>query len=285
MEPPSRIIGAGVLLFTSQMTLSVIFNMVKYKAKPKVRNEVHQVFGINGVLAILSSSNNYDIQTIEILEKSHVTRNTKVRELLKKYALQTRYIDHDTFYRKFGDKRTQGIVVSFSGETAKTLPSFKEIEGNYCLLIVDNVTDPQNFGQIIRTAECAGISGVIIPERNSVGITDTVLQVSQGAFCNMPIYSVTNLNQTLSQLKEDDFWTIAVENGIDAKPWDQIDYKGKIAIVVGSEGQGIKPLVLKSCDFQATIPMQGETKSLNVSAATAVVLFERLRQIINSITN
>ncbi|MCK4903755.1 MAG: hypothetical protein KAS35_03615, partial [Candidatus Marinimicrobia bacterium] len=89
----------------------------------------------------------------------------------------------------------------------------------------------------------------------------------------------TNLNQTLSQLKEDDFWSIAVENGIDAKSWDQIDYTGKVVIVIGSEGQGIKPLVLKSCDFQATIPMQGETASLNVSAATAVVLFERLRQI------
>lgn len=253
--------------------------MANNRAKPKARNEIHQIFGINGVLAVLGSDKKYQIQTIEILEKSHVTRNTDVRELLKNYVSQTRYVDHDPFYKKYGEKRTQGIVVLFSGEIVKALPSFKEIGGNYCLLIVDNVTDPQNFGQIIRTAECAGINGIIIPERNSVGITDTVLQVSQGAFCNMPIYSVTNLNQTLSQLKEDDFWTIAIENGIDAKPWDQIDYKGKIVIVIGSEGQGIKPLVLKSCDFQATIPMQGETASLNVSAATAVVLFERLRQI------
>ena len=254
--------------------------MVKYRTKPNVKNEIHQVFGINGALSVLRSKKKYHVQTIEILEKSHVTRNTDIRELLKNYVSQTRYIDHDPFYRKYGEKRTQGIVVSFSGEIIKALPSFKEIEGNYCLLIVDNVTDPQNFGQIIRTAECAGINGIIIPERNSVGITDTVLQVSQGAFCNIPIYSVTNLNQTLSQLKEDDFWTIAVENGIEAKPWNQIDYKGKVAIVIGSEGQGIKPLVLKSCDFQATIPMQGETASLNVSAATAVVLFERLRRIL-----
>ena len=196
------------------------------------------------------------------------------------YSQQICYIDHDTFYRKYGEKRTQGIVVSFFGDIVNTLPSFKVIEGDYCLLIVDNVTDPQNFGQIIRTAECAGVDGIVVPERNSVGITDTVLQVSQGAFCNMPIYSVTNLNQTLSQLKDDDFWTIAVENGIDAKPWNQIDYKGKVAIIIGSEGQGIKPLVLKSCDFQATIPMQGKISSLNVSAATAVVLFERLRQVV-----
>jgi 23S rRNA (guanosine2251-2'-O)-methyltransferase len=252
--------------------------MVKNRTIKKAGKEIYQIFGINGVLSVLKSDK-YQIQTIDILENSSVTSNVEIKGLHKNYTSQTQYISHDTFYRKYGEKRTQGIVVSFSGDIVKTLPLFKEIEGNYCLLIVDNVTDPQNLGQIIRTAECAGIGGIIIPERNSVGITDTVLQVSQGAFCNMPIYSVTNLNQTLSQLKEDDFWTIAVENGIDAKPWDQIDYKGKVAIVIGSEGQGIKPLVLKSCDFQATIPMQGETASLNVSAATAAVLFERVRQI------
>jgi len=255
--------------------------MVKYKIKSKTEKDIHQVFGVNGVLAILGSDNNYFIQTIEILEKSYVLSNTIIQELLKNYQSIIHYLNHDNFYRKYSDKRTQGIVVSFSGDITKTLPSFKDVDGNFGLLIVDNVTDPQNFGQIIRTAECAGIGGIIIPEHNSVGITDTVLQVSQGAFSNMPIYSVINLNQTLSQLKDDDFWSIAVENGIDAKPWDKIDYKGKIAIVIGGEGQGIKPLVLKSCDFQATIPMQGETTSLNVSAATAVVLFERLRQITN----
>ena len=255
--------------------------MVKYKIKSKTEKDIHQVFGVNGVLAILDGDNKYFIQTVEILEKSHVLSNTNIQESLKNYKSLIHYLNHDKFYQKYSDKRTQGIVVSFSGDITKTLPSFSDIDGNFSLLIVDNVTDPQNFGQIIRTAECAGIGGIIIPEHNSVGITDIVLQVSQGAFSNMPIYSVTNLNQTLSQLKDDDFWSIAVENGIDAKPWDKLDYRGKIAIVIGSEGQGIKPLVLKSCDFQATIPMQGETTSLNVSAATAVVLFERLRQITN----
>lgn len=269
---------AGFLLFNSQLTLVVILNMEKNRTKQVAEKKIHQVFGINSILSVLKG-NKYQIQTIDILEKSSIKNNIKIRELLESYSSQTHYINHDIFYSKYGEKRTQGIVVSFMGDLVKTLPSFKDINGNYCLLIVDNVTDPQNFGQIIRTTECAGVNGIIIPERNNVGMTDTVLQVSQGAFCNMPIYSVTNLNQTLSQLKEDDFWTVAIENGIDAKPWDRIDYNGKIAVVIGSEGQGIKPLVLKSCDFQATIPMQGETASLNVSAATAVVLFERLRQV------
>jgi len=253
--------------------------MKKNRSKSKEGKEFRQIFGINGVLSVLKSDK-YQIQSIDILGKSSVTNNENIIDLLKNYTSKVNYLNRDTFYRKYGDKRTQGIVLSFSGDIVKTLPSFKKIEGNYCLLVVDNITDPQNFGQIIRTSECAGVDGIIIPERNSVGVSDTVLQVSQGAFCNMPIYSVTNLNQTLSQLKKNNFWAIAVENGIDAKPWDKIDYKGKVAIVVGSEGQGMKPLVLKSCDFQATIPMQGEISSLNVSAATAVVLFERLRQII-----
>jgi len=255
--------------------------MPNYRTKIKEKKETHQVYGTNSVIALLNSDQNYTIETIDILEKGAVLSNERIKELIKRYRPQIAYLSPDNFHGKYADKRTQGIVVSFLGDIVKTLPLFKEVVGNYCLLIVDNVTDPQNFGQIIRTAECAGVNGIIIPERNSVGITDAVLQVSQGAFCNIPIYSVTNLNQTLSQLKEDDFWSIAVENGIDAKPWNQIDYKGKIAIVVGSEGRGIKPLVLKACDFHATIPMQSKMESLNVSAATAVVLFERLRQIIS----
>ncbi len=146
--------------------------------------------------------------------------------------------------------------------------------------MIDNITDPQNFGQIIRTAECAGINGIIIPVRNSVGITDTVLQVSQGAFTNIDIYAVNNLNQVLAQLKDDGFWSVALENGINAKNWNEIDYSGKIVFVVGSEGEGIKQLLLNSCDFQATIPMQGDTNSLNVSASVAVIVFERLKQIL-----
>ena len=269
----------GFLFPDGHLIFVVIFDMAIHSNRFKAEDRTHQIFGVNGILSVLKN-NKYLIRTIEILENSSVTKNVEIKELLKNFSSQINYFNRDAFNKKYENKRTQGIVVTFSGSITKTLPLFKEIEGNYCLLIVDNVTDPQNFGQIIRTSECAGVDGIIIPERNSIGITDTVLQVSQGAFCSMPIYSVTNLNQTISQLKEDDFWTIAVENGIDAKSWDQIDYNGKIAIIIGSEGQGIKPLVLKSCDFQATIPMQGNSSSLNVSAATAVVLFERLRQII-----
>ena len=148
-----------------------------------------------------------------------------------------------------------------------------------CLLALDQIEDPQNFGQIIRTAECAGINGIIFPKHHSAPITESVLQVSQGAFANMPLYEVTNLNHEILQLKKSEFWIIGLENSINAKPWYEVEFSGKTVIVVGSEGRGIRHKVLKSCDFIATIPMQGKTNSLNVSAAVSAVAFERIRQL------
>ncbi|MGY8751797.1 MAG: TrmH family RNA methyltransferase, partial [Fidelibacterota bacterium] len=105
------------------------------------------------------------------------------------------------------------------------------------------------------------------------------IQVSQGAFTQIPIYQVSNLHQTITNLKDEDFWVIAMENSLKAKEWYKIDYSGKILIIIGSEGRGIKKLLLEKSDFKATIPMEGKTNSLNVSAAVSAVIFERLRQI------
>jgi len=135
------------------------------------------------------------------------------------------------------------------------------------------------LGQIIRTAECSGIDGLIIPDRDSAQITNSVLQVSQGAFASLPIYSCGNVQQTLQQLKKEGFWIIGVENDTNGKLWYEIDYTGKVIIVIGSEGKGIRQLVKHNCDFIATIPMQGKINSLNVSASVSAILFERQRQI------
>ena len=167
----------------------------------------------------------------------------------------------------------------FNAEIETTLPKMDSVEGNHCLLILDRLEDPQNFGQIIRTAVCAGVRGIIIPKHDSCKVTDRVIQISQGAFTEIPIYEVNNIHQTIDLLKKEEFWIVAMENSIKAKDWHKIDYKGKIAIVAGGEGKGIKKIILDNCDFQTTIPMQGETNSLNVSAAVSAILFERLRQI------
>ena len=241
---------------------------------PKNKNFICK--GINSALAILES-NRFNILRICILNDGIADRESRVKSLLGKHHVFQ--LDKDQFYKKFRERRTQGIVVEFSGALIENrLPDFKK-KSNVCLLALDQIEDPQNFGQIIRTADCAGIDGIIFPEHNSVPITQTVLQVSQGAFANMPLYQITNLSQGFMELKKNDFWIVGLENSIDAKPWYKIDYTGKTIIVVGSEGKGLRQKTMKNCDFQATIPMKGKINSLNVSAAVSAILFERQRQL------
>ena len=174
--------------------------------------------------------------------------------------------------------KTQGVSITFSGDLIFDEISNFEKNAHICLLVLDRLEDPQNFGQIIRTAECAGIKGILYSKHHSVPINDTVLQVSQGAFVNMEFYEVTNIRNELINLKQNNFWIIGLENSINARPWYSIDYSGNTAILFGSEGYGIRKKVLETCDFVATIPMQGLTNSLNVSAATSAIIFEKLRQ-------
>ena len=232
--------------------------------------------GINNALAILES-NRFDILSIDILQNSRADRHPRLKNLIDNHLVFQ--FSKDQFYKKHSESRTQGIIVEFSGRLIEnSLPDFKN-KSNICLLALDQIEDPQNFGQIIRTADCAGINGILFPQHHSVPITQTVLQVSQGAFVNMPLYQLTNLSQGFEQLKKNDFWIVGLENSIDAKPWYKIDYSGKTVIVVGSEGKGLRQKTMKNCDFKATIPMKGKINSLNVSAAVSAILFERQRQL------
>ena len=138
------------------------------------------------------------------------------------------------------------------------------------------------MGQIIRTAECANITGLLLPEHQSVRLTDAVLQVSQGAFVHLPIFRCGNLYQQLRALKKEGFWIIGVENSVQAMSWHELDYKRKLVLVMGSEGKGLRSVIMKTCDEIITIPMQGNLNSLNVSSATSIILFERMRQLSHS---
>lgn len=236
------------------------------------------IFGINNSISVLESDQ-FNLTKIDILKNGRAEKEKHLIYLINKLSFQPKFYDKQGFYQKYPDGRTQGIAVVISGDIAKgNLPDYSEKE-SVCLLALDQIEDPQNFGQIIRTAECAGIDGLLFSKHHSATITDTVLQVSQGAFVNMPLYEVTNLKNEFIRLKDDGFWVIGLENSIDAKPWHEVEYKGKTVLVVGSEGKGIREKVLESCDFKATIPMQGKTNSLNVSAAVSAIVFERLRQI------
>jgi len=161
-------------------------------------------------------------------------------------------------------------------ESKDKINAFHNVCSHRCLKLVEK---EKNVGQIIRTAECAGINGIVFPSHNSFRVSNTIINVSQGAFLNMPLYEVTNVSNTILDLKKNDHWVIGIENSIEAKLWSQLDYTGHIAIVVGSEGKGIRKKVIGHCDFLGNIPMQGDVNSLNVSAAVSAILFERLRQI------
>ena len=240
--------------------------------------QAYTVYGLNSAKQVLKADR-FEIITIDIQKNSPAQKDPAISAFLEVAAVVPRFLNKEKFTREYKGYRTQGIIVSFKGPVTTPLPSFSNGKTNMGFLLGDHISDPQNLGQIIRTAECAGLDGLILPERGGTQLTDAALQVSQGAFVTLPIYSCGNVQQTLQQLKDEGFWIVGVENDVKEKVWYEIDYSGKVAIVVGSEGQGIRNLVRKRCDFLATIPMQGQIKSLNVSAAVSAVLFERQRQI------
>jgi len=145
------------------------------------------------------------------------------------------------------------------------------------ILILDGLEDPRNFGAILRTADAAGVHGVIIPKRRSVSITDTVIKTSTGAANTIPIAQVPNIADIINRLKKEDVWIIGMEaEGNDL--YSNVDYKTGTALVIGSEGKGISRLVKEHCDFLVNIPMKGQMTSLNASVAAALVMYEVVRQ-------
>ena len=145
------------------------------------------------------------------------------------------------------------------------------------IVICDELSDPHNLGAILRSAECAGAHGVIIPKRRSVGLTATVAKASAGAVEYMKVARVTNINSAISELKDKGVWVFgtAAEGSI---PMYQADLSGPAAIVIGNEGDGMSPLVRKNCDVMVNIPMTGHISSLNASAAASILLYEAVRQ-------
>lgn len=144
------------------------------------------------------------------------------------------------------------------------------------VVLLDHIEDPHNLGAIIRTCEAAGIKSIIIPKDRQVQVNATVMKVSVGTLDNVDVIQVTNLSNTIDKLKDNGYWIVgtALENSVDYR---DIDYNGKIALIVGNEGSGISNLVMKKCDFIAKIPMYGTTNSLNASVAAGIMIYEMIR--------
>ena len=250
--------------------------MSKKRNKNKIKDYV-SIYGINGATEVLNSK--FQIHGIDFLENSNATKNLKLMKLVKSKNFKIRHLQKEPFLKLYKNWRTQGVVIHLSGDFVKQLPSFENHKSPCCLLMTDGVEDPQNLGQIMRTSECAGIDGIILPKNRSGAISQATLQVSQGAFIHLPLYQTGNVSQTIKSLKKQGFWIVGLENGVNAKYWFSEDLTDKVVIIVGGEGSGIRQLTQKLCDFLLTIPMNGNINSLNVSAAVSAILFERNRQI------
>ena len=142
------------------------------------------------------------------------------------------------------------------------------------LILLDGVTDPHNLGAIIRSAECVGAQGVIVPERRSVGLTPAAVKASAGAVEHMKVARVTNLSRTIEDLKARNIWTYALD--MDGVDYEKVNFKGGVALVVGSEGEGVSRLVVESCDQKVSLPMAGHIDSLNASVAAGIMMYRVL---------
>ena len=178
-------------------------------------------------------------------------------------------------------KHHQGVIAFVSPIEYKELDDIFELakERNEApfILIADEIEDPHNLGALIRSAECAGCHGVIIPKRRAVAVTEVVAKTSAGATEYVPIVRVNNINETIRELKDRGVWIVGTDGSAKVTYYDQ-DMTGSIAIIIGSEGRGMNKLTMENCDFLVKIPMMGKITSLNASVSGGIVLFEALKQ-------
>ena len=169
----------------------------------------------------------------------------------------------------------QGIILFIPDYKYKDLDDVLTDEASFFVLL-DHIEDPHNLGAIVRTCEAAGVDAIIMPRDRQVQVNATVMKTSVGTLENVDIVTVSNLNNTISELKKNGFWVVgtALEDSVDYR---SIDYSSKIALVIGNENSGMSNLVKKSCDFIAKIPMYGKTNSLNASVAAGIMIYELIR--------
>ncbi|MEK6304031.1 MAG: 23S rRNA (guanosine(2251)-2'-O)-methyltransferase RlmB [Acidobacteriota bacterium] len=235
------------------------------------------VYGVLPVLEALRAGGRR-IERIVIADGAKHDRLREVTEAARRAGVPVRHEPRASLDRLSNRANHQGVIAiasatSYAGEEE----ILAGIKSDSLLVLLDGVEDPHNLGAIIRTAECAGATAVVIPERRAAHVTEVVTKTSAGATEYLPIAKVTNLAQFIEQLKLRNVWVVGVEQS-GQMPYTQYDYAGAVALVFGGEGAGLHRLVRDRCDVVVAIPLSGRISSLNVSVAAGVVLFEALRQ-------
>ncbi len=236
------------------------------------------IYGIHAVAEALKARGR-GFEYVAVSRERHDGRVQRVIAECHAAGVPVRTISREELDRLAGSTSHQGVLAVTSGKQYVDVDDLlQERRGQHAfLLVLDGVEDPHNLGAIVRTADAAGVDGIILPERRAVGVTGTVAKASAGASEHVPMARVTNISRTLEELKKRNVWTVGLdERG--GQNYDAIDYNMDCALVLGAEGKGLHDLVRRSCDFVVSIPMLGQVSSLNVSVAAAVVMYEAARQ-------
>lgn len=234
--------------------------------------------GKNPVKELLTSG-----ATIEKITIVNGTTDPEIRMLQKQArekGVKVEFVDKKIMDKISETGHHQGIIATHTDYEYANLDdviSKSRNEGKDILFVVlDEVLDPHNLGSVVRVAECAGATGVIIPARRSATVNETVIRTSAGATAYVPIIKVSNLNQTIEELKKQNIWVYAAD--MDGETMYKTNLTGDIALVVGGEGTGVKRLTKELCDSVIAIPMFGKVNSLNASVSAGIVLYEAVRQ-------
>lgn len=238
-----------------------------------------KVEGRNAVIELLKSDRT--INKIMIAKGEKQGSIYEIIKLAKEKRIVITEVDKAKLDTISETKHHQGVIAFASPIEYKTLDDILEIAKSKnedpFILIADEIEDPHNLGALIRTAEIAGCHGLVIPKRRSALVTEVVTKVSCGATEYLPIARVNNINEAVRDLKENGVWVVGTDGSADKLYYEQ-DFRGPIAIIIGSEGRGTNKLTMKSCDFLVKIPMFGHITSLNASVSGGIVLFEAVKQ-------
>lgn len=234
------------------------------------------IIGRHPVVAALKSDNPLNKLFIQTGIKKDDNIVSEILKLAKKQRLVVSEVPKQKLDRLTHSQNHQGVVLSVAAFEYATLDDLfenaKRHDTDPFFVILDNIEDPHNLGSIIRTADAAGVTGVIIPKHRAVGLTATVAKTSAGAIERVPVARVTNLSATIKELKERGVWVFGTDiSGTDYRQWNA---KGAVAVVIGNEGKGISPLLKKQVDEMLTIPMIGDIQSLNASVAASILIYQ-----------
>lgn len=238
-----------------------------------------RIEGRNPVAEALKSGRNID--KLYIKKGQNQGSIIPIIAMAKKKGIQITEVDSHKLDSMSETGAHQGVIALCAVAEYKTVEDIlnvaKEKGEPPFIVILDRVTDPRNLGSVIRTANCAGVHGVIISKHDSVGLTSVCAKASAGAVEYTPVARVNNLAKTIDELKKQNIWVTGADASGERDLYES-DLKGAVAIVIGSEGEGISRLVLDKCDFKVKIPMKGNVNSLNASVAAALFIYEAARQ-------